>query len=253
MGGLLYPRAVLVAWLVVLVVFLGALTRVTFGFGEAVVAMPLLALLPIGLHTAASLMGLVGLILAATSMVGGFRDVDRGVLVRLLAGTAVGVPVGLVLVLLVPEQVVSVLLGLFLVVYGAYGLSPHGFTGRVGQRWAPPVGVVAGGLGSAYSFHGIPVAVYGTLRGWSPEVFRGTLQAFFLVSGVLVVTGQALGGLWSQELLVLVGVSLPAIAVAMLIGRALHGQMPAHRFQRYVHLLVVVLGFLLVGKVVLQS
>lgn len=247
----------LAAWLVVLVVvlvvFLGALTRVTFGFGEAVVAMPLLALLPIGLHTAASLMGLVGLIIAATSVVGSTGHVDRGVLLRLLAGTALGVPLGLVLVLVVPQEVASVLLGGFLVAYGVYGLSPGGFTGPVGQRWASPVGVVAGGLGSAYSFHGIPVAVYGTLRDWPPEVFRGTLQAFFLVSGVLVVTGQALGGLWSEELLVLVAASLPAIGGAMLLGRVLHGRMPAHRFQRYVHLLVLVLGLVLVGKALLPT
>jgi uncharacterized membrane protein YfcA len=97
------------------------------------------------------------------------------------------------------------------------------------------------------------VAVYGTLRDWSPEVFRGTLQAFFLVSGVLVVTGQALGGLWSQELLVLVAASLPAIGVAMLLGRVLHGRMAPHRFQRYVHLLVLVLGLVLVGKALLPG
>jgi hypothetical protein len=90
-----------VVWLVVLVVLVGALTRATFGFGEAVVAMPLLPLLPIGLPTAASQMGLVGVTIAVVS--------------------------------------------------------------------------VLGGLGSAYSFHGIPVVVYATLRVWSPEVFRGTL------------------------------------------------------------------------------
>lgn len=243
----------LVASLVVLVVFLGSLTRATFGFGEAVVAMPLLALLPLDLHTAAALMAVVGLIIAATSVVGGARHVDRGVLVRLLLGTAVGVPLGLLAMLLVPEAVVSVLLGVFLVGYGAYGLSSPDIAEPLGERWASPVGVLAGGLGSAYSFHGIPVAVYGTLRGWSPEVFRGTLQAFFLVSGVLVVTGQALGGLWNEELLVLVAVSLPAVAVAMFLGRALHGRMPAQRFRRYVHVLVAALGLVLVLKVLLPS
>jgi uncharacterized protein len=244
---------VLVASLVVLVVFLGALTRTTFGFGEAVVAMPLLALLPVGLPTAASLMAIVGLVIAGVSMFGSARAVDRGVLLRLLLGTVVGVPLGLLLVLAVPEAAVSLALGLFLVGYGVYGLSPAGVAGRVGEGWASPVGVVAGSLGSAYSFHGIPVAVYGTLRGWSPAVFRGTLQAYFLASGVLVVTGQALAGLWSEELLGLLMVSLPAVVLAMLLGRVLHTRMTPDRFQRYVHLLVVALGVVLVGKVLLGS
>lgn len=238
-----------VVWLVVLVVFVGALTRATFGFGEAVVAMPLLALLPIGLPTAASLMGLVGLAIAVVSVVGGSGAVDRGVLLRLSLGTLVGVPAGLLLVLTVPEAAVSLLLGVFLMVYGAYALSARAVRDQVATRWAAPVGIVAGGLGSAYSFHGIPVVVYGTMRGWSPEVFRGTLQAFFLVSGTLVVAGQAIGGLWSQDLVLLALVSLPAVGLAVLLGRALHTRMPAHRFHRYVHLLVLVLGLVLVVKV----
>lgn len=94
------------------------------------------------------------------------------------------------------------------------------------------------------------MVVYGTMRGWSPEVFRGTLQAFFLVSGALVVAGQAVGGLWSEELLLLAGAALPAVGLAVLLGRVLHARMSADRFHRYVHLLVVVLGLVLVIKVV---
>lgn len=241
----------LVVGLVVLVVLLGALTRVTFGFGEAVVAMPLLALLPLDTGTAASLMALVGLVLAVVGVVAAPRAVDRLVLVRLCAGTLAGIPAGLLLVLAVPQEAASVLLGTFLVAYGAYALSTRARREPLGVGWAWPVGVVAGGLGSAYSFHGIPVAVYGSRQSWSPTVFRGTLQAFFLVSGVLVVAGQALGGLWSEELLALALWSLPAVAAALLLGRVLHARIPAHRFQRYVHLLVVALGLLLVLTVAL--
>lgn len=242
----------LLVGLVVLVVFVGALTRVTFGFGEAVVAMPLLSLLPVGTGTAASLIALVGLVLAVVGVAANPGAVDRGVLVRLCVGTVPGIPAGLLLVLTVPEATVTLVLGAFLMAYGAYALSTHAVTVPVGQRWAWPVGVVAGGLGAAYSFHGIPVAVYGTRRAWSPEIFRGTLQAFFLVSGVLVVAGQALGGLWSEELLALGLWSLPAVAAGLVVGRLLHARIRADRFQRHVHLLVVVLGLLLVLKVALR-
>ena len=246
--GAEYPRAVLVV-LVVMVVFAGALTRATFGFGEALVAMPLLALLPLGLPTAAALMGLVGLTIAGVGMLGTTRSVDRDVLLRLLVGTLAGIPLGLALVLLVPASVAGLVLGVFLAGYGAYGLMSRATSSEpAGVHWAWPVGVVAGGLGSAYSFHGVPVVVYGTRRGWSPAVFRDTLQAFFLVSGLLVVSGQAIGGLWSGRLLVLFAASVPALAVAIVLGRALHARIPATRFHRYVHLLVLVLGLVLVVR-----
>lgn len=241
----------LVAGLVVLAVFVGALTRATFGFGEAVVSMPLLALLPVSLHTSASLVGLAGLTVALLSLASRGRQVDGAVLLRLSVGTVAGIPLGLALLLLVPAGLTAVALGLFLVVYAGYGLSPARAFGRVGPGWAYPTGVLAGALGSAYNFNGVPVVVYGTLRGWRPAEFRGTLQAHFVVSGAFVVTAQALGGVWTAAVPRLFALSLPAIGVATWCGSRLHRRIPAERFTPYVYLLVLALGLLLVGRVLL--
>lgn len=238
----------LVVALVVLAVFVGALTRATFGFGEAVVSMPLLALLPVSLHTSASLVGLAGLTVALLSTARGFRHVERHILVRLSVGTVLGIPFGLALLLYVPAPVVTAALGTFLVMYGGYALLPTPRTGEVGTRWAYPTGVLAGALGSAYNFNGVPVVVYGTLRRWPPPVFRGTLQAHFLVSGVLVVGGQALGGVWTSDLPRLFALALPAIGLATWAGHALHARIPPHRFERYVYVLVVALGLVLAAR-----
>lgn len=239
------------AGLVVLAVFAGALTRATFGFGEAVVSMPLLALLPVSLHTSASLIGLAGLTVALLSLASRRRQFDRAVLLRLSAGTVVGIPLGLALLLVVPAAVTAVALGLFLVLYAGYSLLPTPRLRRAGLAWAGPTGVLAGALGSAYNFNGVPVVVYGTLRGWRPAEFRGTLQAHFVVSGALVVTAQALGGVWTSAVPRLFALSLPAIALATWCGHRLHRRIPAARFARYVHLLVLALGILLVARVAL--
>jgi len=230
---------------IVLIVFVGALTRATFGFGEAVMSMPLLALLPIGLPTAASLIGLAGLTVAALSLGRGVGSMDRGAFLRLCAGTAVGIAPGILLVRFVPRATASVVLGGLLVLYGVYSLLPTPAMGAVSQRWAYPTGALAGALGSAYNFNGVPVVVFGTLRGWAPPVFRGTLQAHFLFSGVLVVAGQALGGLWTDVLPKLFALSLPAIGLATLAGHRLHAHIRPHQFERAVFILVVVLGAIL--------
>lgn len=239
-----------VAGLVVLAVFVGALTRATFGFGEAVVSMPLLALLPVSLHTSASLVGLAGLTVAVLSVASRRRQFDRAVLLRLSLGAVVGLPLGLALLLYVPADLTAVVLGVFLVLYAAYSLLPTPPLGRAGLGWAYPAGLLAGAFGSAYNFNGVPVVVYGTLRGWRPAEFRGTLQAHFVVSGVFVVSAQALGGVWTSALPRLFAVSLPAIGLATWCGHLLHRRIPAHRFARYVYLLVLALGLLLVGRVV---
>jgi uncharacterized membrane protein YfcA len=230
---------------IVLVVFAGALTRATFGFGEAVVSMPLLALLPIGLPTAASLIGLAGLTVAAFSLGRRVGVVDRSAFRRLCAGTVVGIPLGILLLRTVPRATASTVLGVVLVLYGVYALIPTPRTRAVSPRWAYPSGALAGALGSAYNFNGVPVVVFGTLRGWAPPVFRGTLQAHFLFSGILVVAGQALGGLWTAELPRLFALSLPAIGLATVAGHRLHARIGPHTFERSVYVLVVVLGLVL--------
>lgn len=234
--------------LVVLAVFVGALTRATFGFGEAVVSMPLLALLPISLHTSASLVGLAGLTVAALSLTARTREVDTDVFVRLSIGTVLGIPLGVALLVLVPASVTSTVLGVFLVLYSVWALNRSTVEATADLSWAYPTGVLAGALGAAYNFNGVPVVVFGTMRKWSPRRFRGTLQAHFLFSGVLVVAGQALGGVWTAELPRLFALTLPAIGVATWAGHALHARIPAARFERYVYVLVLALGVVLAAR-----
>lgn len=231
--------------MVVAAVFVASMVRATFGFGEAVVGMPLLALLPVGLHTAISLIGLAGLTVALAAVAGGWRHVDWPVLARLACATVVGIPVGLALVTLAPAAVVATALGAFLVAYGSYSLARPGLSRLSRPSWALPFGFAAGALGSAYNFNGVPVVVYGTLRRWEPDRFRGTLQAHFLVSGVLVVSGQGLGGLWTPELFTLYGLALPAVLAAVVLGTLLHRRIPAERFGHLVHVVVIALGIVL--------
>lgn len=175
------------------------MVRATFGFGEAVVSMPLLALLPIDLYMSISLIGLAGLTVAIFTVVSGWCDVDRAALIRLVIGALAGIPVGLLLVVRLPAGIITFGLGIFLMVYGGYSLLFKTNLKPSFQLpfWALPVGLVSGILGSAYNSHGVPVVVYGTLRRWEPRRFRGTLQAHFLISGVFIVEGQAMGGLWT--------------------------------------------------------
>ncbi|QAS51253.1 sulfite exporter TauE/SafE family protein [Halobacillus litoralis] len=238
--------------LVIAAVFVGALMRSTFGFGEAVISMPLLALLPIELHTAISLIGLAGLTVAVFTVSTSWQYVDRAILIRLAIMTLIGIPAGLLLVKFASGLFISIGLGLFLIVYGCYSIAKPMLTEKNQRQllnepfWAIPFGFAAGMLGSAYNFNGVPVVVYGTMRRWEPARFRGMLQAHFLISGLLVVIGQAIGGLWTKDLFLLFGLSLPAIVIATLLGFFIHRRIPSHKFERYVFGLIILLGTVLV-------
>ncbi|OFW82005.1 MAG: permease [Alicyclobacillus sp. RIFOXYA1_FULL_53_8] len=239
---------------VIAVVLLGSLTRATFGFGEAVVSMPLLTLLPISLHTAVSLMGFVGLTVALLAVMTGWRHINRSALIPLVFAALGGIPVGLVLVIFIPTPAIIGLLGGMLIAYGVYSLTQSMFARQVTQprrihpRWGLVFGFASGVFGSAYNFNGVPVAVYGSLRGWHPDSFRSTMQAYFLISGTLIVAGQGISGMWTVDAFTLYCFSLPAMAVATTVGTILHRCIPTAKFQMYVFLLIMTLGTVLLVK-----
>ena len=234
---------------VVGIIFLGSLMRAVFGFGDSIVSMPLLALLPINLSTSIALVGLAGFTVALLTVLSGWRNVDRPVLGYLSIGTLLGVPAGLLLVKFASNTLVTIILGGFLIIYGRYSLikpkriAIYPWLNK--PLWSLPFGFTAGMFGSAYNMNGIPIVVYGTMREWKPEVFRETLQAHFMVSSSLIIIGQFIGGFWSKELFVLYGFSLPAIGVALLLGRFIYGRIPTYKFERYIFILVILLGTML--------
>nr|WP_243239564.1 sulfite exporter TauE/SafE family protein [Sulfobacillus harzensis] len=239
-------------------VFLGALTRTIFGFGEAVVSMPLLALLPLHLPTAVALMGLVSLTVAAVTVTTGWQHIHRRELGSVVLAALLGIPVGLWMVTSVSPKIVTGLLGAALIVYGTFSLSRARLASDdaaatiASPRWGVLLGFASGVFGSAYNFTGIPVAIYGSFRRWQPRNFRSTLQAYFLIAGTLIVAGQGLSGMWSPTMGRLYLWSLPAIALALVVGTRLQQRIPATKFHRYVYLLVTALGTLLLVRLALH-
>lgn len=55
----------IISVLILFAIFLGGLVRTYFGFGEALVSMPLLTLIGLDIHTSVSVIGLAGILVAS--------------------------------------------------------------------------------------------------------------------------------------------------------------------------------------------
>jgi len=111
-------------------------------------------------------------------------------------------------------------------------------------------GFLASVLGGAYGMNGPPLAVYGALRKWSPQHFRATLQGYFLPASLAGVIGYAVLGLLRAPLTRYFFFSLPAVAVAILLGRAINQRMEGHSFLRFVYVSLMIVGSVLVIQVI---
>ena len=225
---------------------LGATTliRSTFGFGDALIAMPLLTLL-LGLRTATPLFALSASVIALTIAIRHRKEIRLAGAGRLVLGSALGIPVGLWLLEGSFEREMTLSLAAVVVGFALFQLlRPRPV--RLEAAWtAYPVGLIAGVLGGAYNTNGPPVVIYGTLRRWAPGVFRATLQGYFVCTSVVILSGHALAGLWTGRVWWLFGMSLLAVLPAIGVGEWLHRRIPAERFERLVYALLIPLGLVL--------
>jgi uncharacterized membrane protein YfcA len=230
------------------VLFLATLCRATFGFGDALLAMPPLVLL-LGPTVATPLVGLVASTLALLILITSWRQVAWGETWRLVLASAVAVPLGIYALKHAPERWVKGALGLVVIVYALYGLAKPAAAGDEprlkSEHWSWPFGFLAGLLGGAYNTNGPPVVLYGALRGWKPQTFRGTLQGYFLPAGGVVLISHGVSGLWTRQVGLLYAAALPVVLAGLALGSWLHPKIPPGRFDAALNLLLIVLGGLL--------
>ena len=230
---------------VVAVLFVATLIRSTFGFGEALVAVPLLAfILPV--EVAAPVAVLVSITVAAIIVARDWRHVQLRSATWLLLSTLFGLPIGLVLLRSVPESIVKILLGVLVAGFSMWSLARVHAHELSNDRHAWIFGWLAGVLGGAYGMNGPPLAVYGTLRRWPPAQFRATLQSYFLPASVLGLIGYWAAGLWTPTVTRYYTLSLPAVVLAIALSRWMNRRLDAARFLVYVHAFLIVVGATLV-------
>ena len=230
------------------IVFAASLSRSTFGFGEAMIAMPLLTML-LGIQVAAPLIALLSITVAIGILVRDWRDIQWASAWRLVVASLAGIPIGFFLLTWIPETAVKAVLAILIIAFSIYCLAkPNRFTLH-SDVMSPLFGFVAGILGGAYNTQGVPLAVYGTLRQWSAEKFRATLQGFFVPSGLMIVTGHTVSGRVTHHVLWLYIASLLPVAFALALGNWLNRRAIAKHFVRWLHVMLIAIGLSLLINV----
>jgi uncharacterized membrane protein YfcA len=233
---------------VMAVIFLATTIRSAFGFGEALIAVPLLALL-IPVEVAVPLAVLVSITVAAIIVLQDWQHVQVASAWRLVLSTLLGIPLGLWLLTAVAEPVVKAILALVIIAFSSYCLVGGSRLGELkGEGLAWLFGFAAGILGGAYGMNGPPLVIYGSLRRWPPEQFRATLQGYFLPASLVSMVGFWWTGLWVADVTRYYLLSLPVAIAAIFVGRWLNQRMKGQRFLIYVHVGLIFVGMSLLAQ-----
>ena len=232
------------------IIFLSTLIRATFGFGNALVAMPILAIF-LDMQTVTPLVAIIALTIAVFILAGHWRNVHPAGVWRLIVSTMLGMPFGLLLLKASQDTFLKLMLACLVLLFSLGSLVKPRWRGLNSDRWAFGFGFLAGILLSAYNTSGPIVVIYGSLRKWTPAVFRTTLQVYFLPTAAFMVIAHGFGGLLTPKVLGFYIWSLPLVIVAVLLGNRLHARIPVHRYDQSIHILLICVGLFLFVKTIL--
>ena len=232
---------------ILIIIFIATLVRSTFGFGESLIAVPLLSLFnPIEIAVPFSV--LVSIIIAGVVVVQDRKQIHFNSAKWLIIFAAIGIPLGVLLLIHADENLTKTVLGILIILYSLYALfTKNNFKLESDNKiWLLVCGFLSGVLGGAYGLNGPPLVVYGNMRRWTAKYFRATLQAYFLPASIIAMIGYWYEGLWIADVTQYFLMSIPVIIPAIFLGRYLNHQLKDGTFLKYVYISLILIGLLLV-------
>lgn len=227
------------------IIFVSTFTRSTVGFGDAMIAMPLLSM-TVGIDIATPLVGLIAVTISIMILIKQWQKVHLKSVSMLVISTLLGIPIGIVFLKeRAYDDMMKLILAIVIIVFSLYKLLKPKLFVLENDRFACIFGLFAGILGGAYNTNGPPIVVYGSLRRWNSTRFRATLQGYFLPTGAMIALGHGAGGLWTQHVLASYLACLPVVFVAIVLGGRINVKIPDGRFDNCVHVCLIIIGIIL--------
>lgn len=236
---------------ILLIVFIATLVRSTFGFGESLIAVPLLVFF-IPLEIAVPLSVLISIVVAGVVVVQDKKEIYFYSAKWLIIFAALGIPIGLYLLIYGNEAMIKSILGAFIIFYSIYSLlSKRTFKLKDDNKIGLFVfGFLSGVFGGAYGINGPPLVIYGNMRKWSAQHFRATLQAYFLVASSIGMVGYWYKGLWTTSVSHYFLIALPVIIPTIFLGRFFNRRLKNDTFLKYVYVGLICIGLLLLKQAI---
>jgi len=206
----------------------------------------------IPLNVAVPLAVLISITVAAIVVVQDWRKIHFRSAVWLVVASLPGIPLGLLLLTSRHQAVLTAALGAVILLFAVYSLIGRApFLLKSDNRaWLLVCGFIAGVLGGAFGMNGPPLAIYGSMRRWSAQHFRATLQAYFLPASLVAMGEYLIAGLWTRSVTRYYLISLPITLFALFLGRIINRRLTGDAFLKYVYAGLACIGVILVAQVV---
>ncbi|NDV25424.1 sulfite exporter TauE/SafE family protein [Desulfovibrio sp. JC010] len=215
------------------------------GFGQALLAMPLLAFI-MDIKLAVPLCTLCGMIVNINMTHRLRKNLERAKILPLIIGSIPGSIFGTMMLKEVNGDYIRLFLGILITSFSAYSLLAKPIKLNLSSKWGYFSGFLTGSIAAAVSAGGPPSIIYASIQGWSKDAIKATLVSFFLFSGTLAACGHLLSGLTTFYVFQLALASILPIYAGTYLGSKLSSRISDEFYRRIVMTLLVFMGLMLV-------
>ena len=224
-----------------LIVLAAGLVQGLLGFGFALVAVPVLALVMVP-REAVPVALVLGTFINLFLYLEVRGRVQAGRLLPLVLAGIAGIPVGTYLLVSLNTGILRIAIGCLVALSALAflaGLERPIKRERIGLAAS---GFTSGILNGVASMSGPPVVLFLANQGMPKDAFRASLIAYFLVLNLATVPVYIVARLVSVDVLAYAGVLLPLMAAGALAGSRLARRVPEKAFRRAVLVAVAAAG-----------
>lgn len=223
------------------------------GFGGNLLALPLASSF-LTMKTAVPALTIVSLIIAIVRVIQNRQFISKPDYLKIMAGMLIGLPIGMLLLGFLPEKVLKMFLGVFMILISAKELyfivtkknvSSDGAISGLKKGLLLIALFLGGVLQGAFAAGGPFVVIYATQMIKKKKFFSTTLFSVWLTTNSLLTIKDFCVGNLTSEVIWLVLFSLPAIALALFVSDVISKRLNGERFSAVVYCILLLAGVLM--------
>ena len=230
-----------------MVILVASFVQGLTGFGFSLLAVPLLTIV-IGVKNAVTLGVICGICVTFYNFWTLRSHFTLGSIKELVIGSLVGIPFGSYFLRETHSAVIRDLLGMVILAFVLFSLLNLPRARSFSRLWGYFFGLAAGLCGGAVSISGPPILIYSYIKGWNKEEFKGTIAAYFFVTGLLIFASHLVTGSTNGSTLLRFLALSPFLALGAFSGHFLFNTIDSNVFRR---IILVILGILGISMLVL--
>lgn len=225
-----------------MIILVASILQTSTGFGFSILATPFLLLI-FEPAEAIQINLLLSLVISSALILKIRKDIDFGMLKRFIAGSALGLPVGMGIFMLI--DINSLKLAVSLIILGLTVMLILTF--RIGQNKNRDllVGVFSGLLTTSIGMPGPPLLLYFSGTHIQKEKLRGTTLAFYLFVYLVSLIIQVIFAGTNKTIWVSSLWALPMVLAGMYLGQRLFKRINQKAFRIFTYIILLITGIYL--------